>query len=78
MRRATKEEAFHSHRWSSGLELPICLDCGLSPISTHTWGDGEWCKAPIVCGHEWVGKSSKEEIYGVLRSFDQTPEVANG
>jgi len=63
---SARYKAFKSHRWSKGLELPICLDCGLSPISTHTWGDDEWCKNPIACGHEWAGKSSKEEIHRCL------------
>jgi len=30
------------HNWSRGMELPICIVCGLSPIAAHLWGDDDW------------------------------------
>ena len=30
------------HNWSRGMELPICIVCGLSPINAHLWGDDDW------------------------------------
>ncbi|MDY6957791.1 MAG: hypothetical protein SVK08_01405 [Halobacteriota archaeon] len=44
-----QKEAWDTHLFDLGNELPICLACGMTPISAHIWGDVEWTKNPIKC-----------------------------
>ena len=31
-----------THTWKFGIELPICINCGKTPISLGIWGDNNW------------------------------------
>jgi len=59
------------HNWSRGMELPICIVCGLSHIATHLWGDDDWKQYAIK---ECPGLKLPHEDYQAL--YTREPPIA--
>lgn len=61
-------QAFSSHDWVEGYELPWCEKCGHDKISAHIWGDENWTKNPLFCTSTTNEKTPK------YRGKRQTPQ----
>jgi hypothetical protein len=52
------------HNWTRGMELPICIVCGLSPTSAHLWGDDDWKRyAMPSCPGVRISSEEFDELY---------------